>query len=54
MDHTVPFISLIIDYFFNAIPFAQRHFLVIGSVAVIYVIFNWAYTKLYRPIYSIF
>jgi hypothetical protein len=54
MDHTVPFVSLIIDYFFNAVPFAQRHFLIIGGVALIYVIFMWAYTKLDKPIYPIF
>jgi len=54
MDHTVPFVCLIIDYFFNAIPFAHRHFSIIGGVAVIYIIFNWAYTKLFKAIYHIF
>mmetsp|Transcript_18400 Transcript_18400/g.31463 ORF Transcript_18400/g.31463 Transcript_18400/m.31463 type:complete len:102 (+) Transcript_18400:630-935(+) len=53
-DHSLPLITLLIDYTFNSIPFVNRHFSMIGAICAIYMLVNYLYTQIAgKPVYYI-
>ena len=55
MDHSLPFLTLVIEFLFlSGTPFVARHFLMAGIIGWIYMIFNMIYTlktgiRIYAP-----
>lgn len=51
-DHSVPLAVLLIDFMFNQVPLAQRHFIFMFIIALVYLVINYACTKVEgTPVY---
>ena len=44
LDHTLPLLTLMIDYAFNCVPFCLRHIVFLPIILVPYMLFNLIYT----------
>lgn len=53
-DHSMPMLSIIIDFFVNGVPFVPRHFSIMAVFASIYMAINYTFTVTNgRPVYDI-